>query len=169
MSYRVVPMPDLIPPDVLCAITGLPGSFFRQRIARGEWHEGVNYLRRPGGQVVYSLSAYERYAEHGPQMPPVRQQPELGAVPNQRRRRGAVRREVPTALYRHFAIGGQLLYVGISLSLAHRLSQHMNGAGWATEIARVDVQWFPARHEAEAAERDAIEHEKPLHNKAHNR
>jgi len=72
----------------------------------------------------------------------------------------------PTDLYRHYNADGDLLYVGISLSAVHRLSQHRCGASWYDQIARVDVTRFASRAEAAKAEADAIRTENPLYNKA---
>lgn len=71
-----------------------------------------------------------------------------------------------TALYRHFDAGGQLLYVGISLSAVQRLAQHKTGSEWFPKIARVDIEWLPSRAIALRAEAAAIERENPLHNRA---
>lgn len=69
-----------------------------------------------------------------------------------------------TALYRHFDAAGQLLYVGISLSAVQRLAQHKQTARWFTNLARIDIEWFPNRRLAEQAERAAIWHESPRFN-----
>lgn len=69
-----------------------------------------------------------------------------------------------TALYRHFDADGRLLYVGISLSPARRLSNHAAGSRWADKIAHVTIEWLPTRQEALAAEGRAIASENPLHN-----
>ena len=70
-------------------------------------------------------------------------------------------------LYRHFDRSGTLLYVGISLSALQRLGQHADHSHWYGSIARVDIEEFSTREEALAAEREAIQNEKPLHNIAH--
>lgn len=75
----------------------------------------------------------------------------------------------PTALYRHFAADGSLLYVGISLSPIARLCQHRETSGWYGEIARVEVEWHPNREAALAAEKAAIQAEGPRHNVIHAR
>ena len=72
-----------------------------------------------------------------------------------------------TALYRHFDADGRLLYVGIARSVTARLAQHADSP-WDDQIARVEVERFATREEAEAAEREAIRAEKPIHNRAHN-
>jgi hypothetical protein len=69
-----------------------------------------------------------------------------------------------TALYRHYDAGGALLYVGVSLCAVARLSQHMASSSWATDIERIDVQWFKSRDAALAAERNAIQAERPVYN-----
>lgn len=71
-----------------------------------------------------------------------------------------------TALYRHFNADNQLLYVGISLSAIHRLSQHKT-SGWHDDIAKVDIIHFNNRTEALDAEKEAIKEENPRFNIAH--
>ena len=73
----------------------------------------------------------------------------------------------PCALYRHYDASGRLLYVGISLSAVERLGRHMSGAGWAAQIARVEVEHHPTRAAAEDAEVEAIERERPAFNRRH--
>jgi predicted DNA-binding transcriptional regulator AlpA/predicted GIY-YIG superfamily endonuclease len=70
-----------------------------------------------------------------------------------------------TALYRHFDKHGDLLYVGISLNAAARLSQHRNKP-WFAQIANVTVEKFATREEALAAEKRAIMDELPRFNVA---
>lgn len=79
-------------------------------------------------------------------------------------RRPAVTPTSGTSLYRHFDAEGQLLYVGISLSVVSRLAQHRDGSPWYDQIAMVTVERFPTRGDAHAAERAAIRAEKPRHN-----
>jgi predicted GIY-YIG superfamily endonuclease len=74
-----------------------------------------------------------------------------------------------TALYRHFSADGALLYIGISLAVTKRLSDHVAHSHWSDDIARVEISWFPSRKEALAAEKAAIGKEKPKHNAHHNR
>lgn len=73
----------------------------------------------------------------------------------------------PTVLYRHYDKAGKLLYVGISLSAAQRLEQHMRAAGWAGEIAQVTIERFSNRQLALDAERAAICAEQPCWNVVH--
>lgn len=75
---------------------------------------------------------------------------------------------VKTALYRHFNVDGELLYIGISLSAVGRLKQHMADKGWAGDIASVHIEHYPTRKAALDAEREAIISEKPLWNKTFN-
>ncbi len=70
-------------------------------------------------------------------------------------------------LYRHFDQGGILLYVGIALNPVYRLSQHRNTSPWYWSIARIEISRFETREESEAAERDAIQNERPLFNLRH--
>lgn len=80
-----------------------------------------------------------------------------------------MRQEQRVQLYRHFDGNGVLLYVGISLSSVARLCQHRNASNWFEEIRRIEVEVFPSRRDAEAAETVAIKKENPLHNKAKRR
>jgi hypothetical protein len=72
-----------------------------------------------------------------------------------------------TALYRHYDDHGTLLYVGISLCAIGRLAQHKQGARWFEFIAKIEVEWFDTREEAEAAERLAIQTLGPVFNNLH--
>lgn len=74
-----------------------------------------------------------------------------------------------TALYRHFDQAGSLLYVGVSLSWPARTKAHAGRAKWFERVARVDLEYFPTREEALAAERSAIESEGPQFNIIYNR
>lgn len=73
-----------------------------------------------------------------------------------------------TALYRHYDSAGRLLYIGISLSAAARLAQHVQGSEWARDIASMTVEQWPTRAAAAEAERAAIQAERPMWNRAHN-
>lgn len=74
-----------------------------------------------------------------------------------------------TALYRHFAKDGALLYVGISMSWPKRTKSHARDSRWFDQIASVKVEHFPTREAALEAERTAIKAEKPKYNVVHNR
>jgi predicted GIY-YIG superfamily endonuclease len=69
-----------------------------------------------------------------------------------------------TALYRHFDKKDKLLYVGISLSAIHRLTQHKNSSDWTKEAVRMETEWFDSKSDALTAEREAIVKENPCHN-----
>lgn len=71
------------------------------------------------------------------------------------------------ALYRHFGADGDLLYVGVSLSVMIRLSTHKRSP-WFVSVATVSIEHFQDRPTALAAELKAIQTEHPMHNKAHN-
>jgi predicted GIY-YIG superfamily endonuclease len=72
--------------------------------------------------------------------------------------------EMTTQLYRHFDKNNNLLYVGISLSTFHRLSQHRDHSGWFYGITNVTIEHFDKREDALAAERKAIKSENPKFN-----
>jgi hypothetical protein len=67
-------------------------------------------------------------------------------------------------LYRHFDGMGRLLYVGESLNAVVRLAAHGKSAHWFDDIRRVEIEVFPDRESARAAETKAIRDERPLHN-----
>lgn len=69
-----------------------------------------------------------------------------------------------TELYRHFDKDGRLLYVGVSLYAVFRLVAHRSRSAWFREIAKVTIERFPTRVEAERAEYRAITDEHPLWN-----
>jgi predicted GIY-YIG superfamily endonuclease len=66
-----------------------------------------------------------------------------------------------TELYRHFDSENRLLYVGISLSTASRLSQHSDYSHWFKDITKVTIERYATREEAKQAEKAAIWSEKP--------
>jgi hypothetical protein len=67
-----------------------------------------------------------------------------------------------TQLYRQFDRDGKLLYVGVSLSAAARQSKHKRvKARWFDQIARIEIETFPTREAALAAETAAIATENP--------
>jgi hypothetical protein len=74
----------------------------------------------------------------------------------------------PTGLYRLYGDDDRLLYVGISLSVASRLSQHSHDKSWWADVRHITVEHFENRTTARWAERLAILNEKPLHNVVHN-
>lgn len=77
-------------------------------------------------------------------------------------------RPVRTALYRHFDADNALLYVGITEVLVARGKSHSAKSSWSNLAVRAEVEWFPSRSEAEAAEVAAIKTEHPLFNHVHN-
>jgi predicted GIY-YIG superfamily endonuclease/DNA-binding XRE family transcriptional regulator len=72
-----------------------------------------------------------------------------------------------TALYRHYQADGSLAYVGVTSDPQRRLAQHVSKAEWVKTIATTEMQWFPSKELALAAESDAIRAEKPIFNKVY--
>ena len=68
-------------------------------------------------------------------------------------------------LYRQFDKDNVLLYVGVSLYPANRLSCHMNNSHWCHRIQKVLIEDYPTKETALRAEANAIIREKPLHNR----
>lgn len=71
------------------------------------------------------------------------------------------------ALYRHYDVDGDLLYVGISVKPLSRSTTHVNGSPWADEITRIEIERYKDRETAEKAEVCAIHNERPRHNTKH--
>jgi len=74
----------------------------------------------------------------------------------------------PTALYRHYGSCGELLYIGISLSVINRTMQHSR-SGWWDSVAKIEIDRYPSRESAVDAEKSAIISENPIHNIIHKR
>ncbi len=72
------------------------------------------------------------------------------------------------ALYRWRDKQRNLLYIGITFNPEHREVGHAANSLWWTFAARVQIEWFPSRGDAEAAEQQAIREEQPIFNRAHN-
>lgn len=69
----------------------------------------------------------------------------------------------PTALYRLYDANDVLLYLGITFSPQARWEQHRNRTHWFHQVARKEVEWYPTRSAALAAEEKATALETPLH------
>lgn len=142
----------------MSSLTGLPeAAFRRQALVTGAWKEGIDW-RMVGNTLEVHADAFERWSEEKRPAPPSAPEP-------------ARKRRAPDAghtnLYRHFDQHGRLLYVGISLRVMYRLQQHLGASSWAGQIARVEIASYPSRDIALAAEKRAIENERPLHNIVH--
>ena len=72
-----------------------------------------------------------------------------------------------TTLYRFYGRHANLLYIGISLDIAHRWRDHRDTKWWWCEVAAITLQHFNTRREALEAERYAIQTEMPEHNIDH--
>jgi predicted GIY-YIG superfamily endonuclease len=69
-------------------------------------------------------------------------------------------------VYRVYDDADRLIYVGCTYDLDKRIRAHRGGSWWRSQIARVvAVAQYPARREALAAERHAIETEAPRWNR----
>jgi len=73
-----------------------------------------------------------------------------------------------TQLYRHYNSTGELLYIGISLSVLNRLGQHKDNSHWFNSITNISIESYNTREEALIAERDSIINERPYYNTIHN-
>ncbi|MET7688013.1 GIY-YIG nuclease family protein [Streptomyces sp. NPDC005483] len=72
-----------------------------------------------------------------------------------------------TALYRLYDADGVLLYIGITNAPAQRWAHHArkHRTTWWPSVARKEIQWLTDRNTADRMETDAINSEKPLHNR----
>ncbi|MFE9064890.1 GntR family transcriptional regulator [Streptomyces violaceusniger] len=73
-----------------------------------------------------------------------------------------------TALYRLYDTDDRLLYLGITSEPKVRMKAHATDKPWWGDVETREVEWFDTRDEAAAAEIEAIRHEQPVHNHAHN-
>lgn len=67
-------------------------------------------------------------------------------------------------LYRFYSDTGQLLYVGITMNPAQRFHSHKHTKDWWDDVVGITLQHYLDRESLAAAERRAIEVERPLHN-----
>lgn len=74
----------------------------------------------------------------------------------------------PHALYRFYDGDGVLLYIGVTADPGVRFKQHRNDKEWWTQVATIRIEKLPTRASVLAAERIAIQEERPLWNVTHN-
>ncbi len=68
-------------------------------------------------------------------------------------------------VYRCYADDGRLLYIGITGSYAARMSTHASTSPWWPEVANITLEPCLSLTAARAAERLAVQAEKPEHNR----
>lgn len=68
------------------------------------------------------------------------------------------------ALYRFFGHAGELLYIGITANPGARWPKHISGKPWWTEVSKIDIESHPDRPIVLAAEKLAIQNERPRYN-----
>lgn len=73
----------------------------------------------------------------------------------------------PTALYRHYDESGTLLYVGISVSVLMRVSQHKLNSSWFNQVVTIKIERFSDYQSAATAEQMAIKAENPKYNQTY--
>ncbi|WP_371646451.1 GIY-YIG nuclease family protein [Streptomyces mirabilis] len=74
----------------------------------------------------------------------------------------------PTALYRLYDAGGDLLYIGITDCPERRFKQHRNTKPWWPKVSRKTTEWHPTRRRALAEEAAAVVAETPVYNVQYN-
>ena len=67
-------------------------------------------------------------------------------------------------LYRMYDAAGALLYIGITLNIANRLSAHQGEKPWWSDVANIKLEHFADRMAVLTAERTAIMEEAPAYN-----
>lgn len=70
-----------------------------------------------------------------------------------------------SVLYRFYDADGRLLYVGCTVDLARRTSEHRQMSWWFQMVTKTRLQVFVAEEAARAAEAVAIQEEQPAFNK----
>jgi prevent-host-death family protein len=74
----------------------------------------------------------------------------------------------PTALYRFYDPSAAPVYFGVAVSPEQRWLWHQNADWWPTvDHSQTRVDWYPNRAVALAAEKAAIQTERPQRNRAH--
>ena len=68
-------------------------------------------------------------------------------------------------LYRHFDAAGKLLYVGVTRNVRLRNNCHNHTSPWWRDVSSTSVEELPTRGDALKAEENAIETERPIHNR----
>jgi predicted GIY-YIG superfamily endonuclease len=71
---------------------------------------------------------------------------------------------IPTELYRLLDADEKLLYAGIGWSAKNRITSHRDTKTWWGEVALAQIETYPTRLEALAAEKAVIETEHPKYN-----
>jgi predicted GIY-YIG superfamily endonuclease len=74
----------------------------------------------------------------------------------------------PHVLYRAYDAQGVLLYIGITMNPGNRFAQHSEDKPWWADVAEIRVEHFGSRKRVLAAERAAIQAERPCFNVIHN-
>lgn len=72
-------------------------------------------------------------------------------------------------VYRVYALDDELLYVGVTGEVAHRMKQHRRSSDWFRFAHRVEWEEWPDRYAALAAESYQIGELRPTYNVAMNR
>ena len=72
-------------------------------------------------------------------------------------------------LYRMFDSDDNLIYIGLTNNPPGRFKQHSQDKSWWDSVKYIAVEQFSSRDELIAAERTAIETERPIHNVTFNR
>ena len=67
-------------------------------------------------------------------------------------------------VYRFFDADGALLYVGCTYNMIARKSQHRKKTPWFGDVARIEIEEFSSRLEADLAELEYIRAERPRYN-----
>lgn len=74
----------------------------------------------------------------------------------------------PTAVYKHYNVNNDLIYVGVASDVTVRQSTHFKMSKWQQEIQNVSVEWHYSRLRAEIREILLIKAFRPKYNKVHN-
>lgn len=76
--------------------------------------------------------------------------------------------EMPGFVYWFWDEDGRLLYIGSTIDVRHRATEHKGSQGWWGQVRKVTADQYASPELARTAEREAIARELPLHNKTYN-
>lgn len=164
-------MDDLLSAEAIERLTGYkrPADQLRELHRQGFWR--ARRVRNGTGYVVLETPHYHAVQSGvAPRTHTPRVVVDVSRIkPSERAPARPIDWQAKTALYRHFDKAGRLLYIGIAVDPKKRESSHRCYSPWAEDIHEIRVEWLDTRHSAVAAERAAIQAEKPLHNIIHTR
>lgn len=72
--------------------------------------------------------------------------------------------DIPHFVYSLYNSSDDVIYIGVTGSVAHRMNNHAAAKPWWPEVSRMGVEQFPSREAAESAEKCGIVSAQPRYN-----